>query len=462
MMKPVPVIAIFDIGKTNKKFFLLNEYYKIVLERTVVFEETQDDDGDPCEDVAKLKSWVEEVLGEILALKKFEVKAINFSTYGASFVHIDQNGEVTAPLCNYLKEFPQELKDEFYAKHGGEDLIASQTASPVLGNLNSGMQLYRIKHRKPELYNRIQYSLHLPQYLNYLVTKTFNTDITSVGCHTQLWDFDKNDYHQWVYTEGIDSILAPMFPSDKTMPVTINGEELAVGVGLHDSSAALIPYLANFAEPFVLISTGTWCISLNPFNTNTLTTEELHQDCLCYMEYHGKPVKASRLFAGNEHEQQTKRIAAHFGKPNDQYKKVKYDPDLVPQDHSSETGGRAEQMLKQSAFVDRDLSQFKTYEEAYHGLIADIMQQQTVSTGLAIQDTQVKRIFVDGGFSKNPIYMNLLAKAFPNFEVYAASVAQATAIGAALSIHKYWNHKPIPADMIELKYYAVAQNIEVQ
>jgi sugar (pentulose or hexulose) kinase len=88
------------------------------------------------------------------------------------------------------------------------------------------------------------------------------------------------------------------------------------------------------------------------------------------------------------------------------------------------------------------------------------MEQQKVSTHLAIQDTQVKRIFVDGGFSKNPIYMNLLAKAFPNFEVYAASVAQATAIGAALAIHKYWNNKPLPADMIELKYYAVAQNME--
>ncbi len=157
MMKAVPVIAIFDIGKTNKKFFLINEHYKIVLERTTIFEETTDDDGDPCEDVAKLKQWVELLLADILPLKKFEIRAINFSTYGASFVHIDKQGQVTAPLCNYLKDFPQELKDEFYGRYGGEDIIASQTASPVLGNLNSGMQLYRIKHRKPELYNRLQY-----------------------------------------------------------------------------------------------------------------------------------------------------------------------------------------------------------------------------------------------------------------------------------------------------------------
>ena len=51
--------------------------------------------------------------------------------------------------------------------------------------------------------------------------------------------------------------------------------------------------------------------------------------------------------------------------------------------------------------------------------------------------------------------MNLLAAAFPHLEVFAASVAQATAIGAALAIHKRWNTKTIPGDMIELKYYAL-------
>jgi sugar (pentulose or hexulose) kinase len=460
-MTTVPVIAIFDIGKTNKKFFLINEYYKIVLERTTAFAETTDDDGDPCEDVNMLKHWVEDTLKDAFSLKKFEIKSINFSTYGASFVHIDHDGQVTAPLCNYLKDFPEDLKLEFYSKHGGEELIAQETASPVLGNLNSGMQLYRIKHRKPELFDRIKYSLHLPQYLNYLVSGKYYSDITSIGCHTQLWDFNQNTYHKWVYEEGIDRILAPIFPSDKTDELEVEGKQLAVGVGLHDSSAALIPYLANFAEPFVLISTGTWCISLNPFNNNVLTPEELAKDCLCYMEYHGKPVKASRLFAGNEHEQQTKKLAAYFEKPLDHYKKVKYDADLIPAASTVTVGNQDGKLLKQSAFVDRDLASFKTYDEAYHCLIADIMEQQKASTQLAIQDTQVKRIFVDGGFSKNPIYMNLLAKAFPHFEVYAASVAQATAIGAALAIHKYWNNKALPADMIELKYYAVAQNIEI-
>jgi hypothetical protein len=32
-------------------------------------------------------------------------------------------------------------------------------------------------------------------------------------------------------------------------------------------------------------------------------------------------------------------------------------------------------------------------------------------------------------------------------------MAQATALGAALSIHKVWNKKPLPNDMIQLQYY---------
>lgn len=458
-MKSVPVIAIFDIGKTNKKFFLIDEYYKIVLERTANFKETVDDDGDPCEDIGLLTNWVKESLADILSLKKFDIKALNFSTYGASFVHIDHDGKVAAPLCNYLKAFPDELKEEFYAAHGGEEAVSRETASPVLGNLNSGMQLYRIKRKKPELFNKIKYSLHLPQYLNYLVTGGYFSDITSIGCHTQLWNFVKDDYHDWVYKEGIDKILAPIFPSDKAMDTVIDDHEYHVGAGLHDSSSALIPYLASFSEPFILISTGTWCISLNPFNNNPLTVDELNKDCLCYMEYHGKPVKASRLFAGNEHEQQTKSISQHFNKPLDQYKKVKYNAEYVKADNSINSD---RSLMQQSLFGERDLATFANYDEAYHCLIQDIMVQQQASTTLVIQDTGVKRIFVDGGFGKNVVYMNMLASAFPNFEVFAASVAQATAIGAALSIHKHWNSKTIPGDMIELKYYALAHKMEVE
>jgi sugar (pentulose or hexulose) kinase len=82
------------------------------------------------------------------------------------------------------------------------------------------------------------------------------------------------------------------------------------------------------------------------------------------------------------------------------------------------------------------------------------MDQQVLSTGLVLHDSNVKKIFVDGGFSNNPIYANLLAMAFPGAQVYAASISQASALGAALAIHHYWNKQPAPSHLIRLKQYS--------
>jgi L-fuculokinase len=111
-------------------------------------------------------------------------------------------------------------------------------------------------------------------------------------------------------------------------------------------------------------------------------------------------------------------------------------------------------LSKESVFGERDLMQFATDKEAYHQLMMDLVQQQVLSTSLILNDTSVRKIFVDGGFSKNSIYMNLLAASFPDMEIFAASMAQATALGSALAIHHHWNKKAMPHDIIELKYYS--------
>ena len=453
-MQPAPVIAIFDIGKTNKKLFLFDEQYNVLYEKAETFVETKDEDGDPCEDLGLLTDWVKKSLQEVAHMKNFELRAINFSAYGASFVHVDSEGQPVAPLYNYLKPYPETLRNEFYEKYGGETVFSMNTASPPLGNLNSGLLLYLLKHQKPAIFSKIRYSLHLPQYLSSLVTKRSYSDITSIGCHTGLWNFSQNRYHDWVHKEGISNKLAPIYPSDQIIRTDFNRKPLMSGVGLHDSSAALIPYLSNFTEPFVLISTGTWCISLNPFNHSSLTAEELQQDCLCYMEYRGKPIKASRLFAGYEHERQVKLLADHFQLPTDYYKKVNFEPAIInkisfPTSDPSREGNR----LADSGFGKKDLSSFDSYETAYHQLIVDIIQQQVHSTNLILNRAQTKKIFIDGGFSNNSIYTNLLAMAFPDTEVYAASISQASALGSAMAIHHYWNKQAIPVNLVRLKKF---------
>jgi sugar (pentulose or hexulose) kinase len=264
------------------------------------------------------------------------------------------------------------------------------------------------------------------------------------------------EYHYWVRREGILEKFPSMAPSDMVVQPSSSAHTHTVGIGLHDSSAALIPYLVCFKDPFVLISTGTWAISLNAFNQIPLTKEELECDCLCYLQYRGTPVKASRLFAGHFHETQVERIAVHFNQSKDRYFTLPFDENVLGKiDTAFDVANVDTQaLLKEPRFATRDLSQFASDVEAYHQLVYDLVVQQYLSTQLVVKGTSVNRLFVDGGFGNNTIYMNVLAAFFPTMEVFASSIPQATAIGAALAIHDAWNGEPFPSHIIDLKRYA--------
>jgi sugar (pentulose or hexulose) kinase len=440
---------IFDVGKTNKKVFVFDNTYKIIYEESHRISEIKDEDGDPCDDLDSLIEWVTTTANNILSNREFRISAINFSSFGASFVHINEMGRPILPLYSYLKPLSPELKSKFFNDYGGEEKLSRETASPVLDSLNSGLQLYRLKYEK-SLTQKPGYSLHLPQFLSYLITRKVYSDITSIGCHTMLWNFEKHDYHEWVNKEGIAKRLAPIYPSSQLLDADRRWGHLKAGVGLHDSSSAIIPYLATFREPFALISTGTWAISLNPFNSSPLTSWELQKDCLSFLSYKKKQVKASRFFAGYEHEENEKRIAEHFSKRNGYYNSVLFEDAIVR--HLKDSFKQDERTEFESGpciFAERNVANFSSYEEAYHQLIMDIVHMQVRSTDLVLYGSDVKRIFVDGGFSKNAIYMNLLADGFKDYEVYAASVAQASAIGAALAL----NTGKVPADIVNVMRY---------
>lgn len=446
-MPALPVIAIFDVGKTNKKLLLFDKQYQVVHEQTAHFNESADEDGFPCEDLENLDDFIHNALRLIFENNEVAVKAINIAAYGASFVNIDASGTPVTPLYNYLKPYPEALQHQLYKNWGGAETFAVATASPILGSLNSGLQLYRIKQEQPERFEKIKWSLHLPQYISYRITGHCWSDITSIGCHTALWDFEKAGYHDWVKRENILPKLAPLHPTSKAIAVKIFNQDCAVGVGVHDSSAALIPYRVQFEEPFVLLSTGTWCISLNPFNNAPLTADELQQDCLCYLDYRGRPVKAARLFLGPQYDAGVVRLCAHFHQRHDHYSGVQFDAAIVTKLHQ-----KAAWRFEKVDFADCDLTLFESDAEAYHALLLQLIRQQYYSVKRVLSEA-TKQIFVDGGFSKNGVYMNLLAACFPQQKVYAASMAQGTALGAAAAINDSWNENEMPSHIVQLKPY---------
>ena len=238
-----PVTAIFDIGKTNKKFFLFDKEFNEVHQQYRQFDLTEDEDGYPCEDLLALTRWMKETFASVLQSPEYEVQALNFSGYGASIVNLDHEGKPATPLYNYVKPFPQEILDAYYDQYGGEERNNLETASPTLGMLNSGLQLFWLKHQKPHLFQKIKTSLHFPQYLSYVFSGKVVSEPTSIGCHTRLWDFERHQYHRWTVEEGIDRLFPKTVPATTSFEVSFNGQPVQVGVGIHDSSSALVPYL---------------------------------------------------------------------------------------------------------------------------------------------------------------------------------------------------------------------------
>lgn len=447
------VTAVFDIGKTNKKFFLFDEEYQEVYRDYKRFEEIEDEDGFPTDNLQAIQIWAKTIFEEILKSKKYDVATINFSTYGASLVHIDKNGHPLTPLYNYTKPIDEECKIKFYNKYGGRDALSTETASPPAGMLSSGLQLFWLKETKPEIYRNIKYSLHFPQYMSYLFTGIPVSDYTSIGCHTALWDYTKNDYHDWVYAEGIDEKLAPIVESNMSINMQYLGKKIKVGVGIHDSSAALLPYLKGDRNEFLLISTGTWSITLNPFSDGTLSHSELTANCLNYMRPDGHPVKASRLFLGNEYKIQIDNLHKHFGKDYGYHKTIKFSEEIY-HEVSLDTRPRfhfASLDVTRAQPDKADFEIFPNFEYGYHKLMLELMELQVHSARSAVGDTNIRKVYIDGGFTDNDLFVKLVSFHFRNHKVRTGKSPLGSALGAAMVIADKEIHKKFLKKMYGLK-----------
>ncbi|SKB56141.1 FGGY-family carbohydrate kinase [Dyadobacter psychrophilus] len=428
------VTAVFDIGRTNKKYILFDEKYQIIDEFSESLPETTDEDGFPTEDIELLTKWVQDRWAALLEDPKYDIKAVNVAAYGASLVHLDASNKPLTPLYSYLKPFPEDLLKQFYSTYGDPTRLSLQTGSPAMGMLNSGMQLYWLKYTYPDIYKQIASTLHLPQYILYLLTGRKVSDYTSLGCHTALWSFEMWDYHDWVKEEGIHKKLAPVLASSSFI-YRHNEKGIQSGFGLHDSSSALIPYRMAVKKPFVLLSTGTWCINFNSFASKPMTSYQLERDCMNYLTPEGSGVTASRLFMGREHDYQVARIAEYFRVEPDFYKGVVFNEEILkaetPPFYTACMTGNGP--FPEPNTQEWQISAFASAESAYHHLIKGLTELLYVSLDL-IGINDVQAIYIDGGFARNEIFTKLMARHYSNHSVYATDLPYATSLGAALHV----------------------------
>ncbi len=434
------VIVIFDIGKTNKKLFLFDQKLNIVYENITHFDEISDDDGYPCDDIEAIEKWIYKQIDHIQEQGVFKIKAINFSTHGATVVYLDENGKRVTPLYNYLKPLDDFDFSGFYEKYGGVDEFSRKTASPAYGMLNSGLQIYWLKNAKPHYWKKVKSILHYPQYLSYLFTKKILSEYTSIGCHTAMWDFDRMQYHSWLKQEKI--YVPDPENGDPISFIKLGNDTIAIGAGLHDSSASLLPLLEkNHENEFILLSTGTWILSMNPFSEDKLTQNELKNNCLCFLTPQKKQVKSSMKFLGYVHEATERELAVSFNKKEGSFTSLQPDKDLC-----NSIIQRSERIFFPSGLpkdFKADLSRlnsFKNYNEAYSQLMYEISYM--VFEGIKLitdKENKLKEIYISGGFSKNSFFRHYLSLLLPDLEIKISRIKNESALGAAMMIRKHLN-----------------------
>jgi sugar (pentulose or hexulose) kinase len=428
------VTAIFDIGKTNKKFFLFDRTYHEVYREYARFEEIEDEDGFPTEDLKAIQQWMMEVFNRMLDNGKFDIVALNFSTYGATLVHLDQDGNVLTPLYNYLKPLVPQVLLSFEKKYVLGQEFYHAIGSGLDGMLNSGLQLYWLKYWHPEVFKKIKYSLHLPQYLSYLFTGVPQSDYTSIGCHTALWDYQLGDYHSWVYQEKIDQILPPIVPTESSLPVDFNGKIFRVGTGIHDSSSSLLPYIAASEHPFVLLSTGTWNVVLNPFSRNYLLNEGIGNDGVCYLSTRGQAVVSSKLLMGKELDFQVSNLRDVFNSADNEME-VPFDEMIFQDVESGFDNCFNWKYLTALKMPSSTFTGFTSYGHAYHRLILELVVLQWVSIDrVKSKNDLVKTLFVDGGFGNNEVFIQILARHAKGMKIKTSEGSLGSAVGAAMIV----------------------------
>lgn len=450
-------LAVLDIGKTNKKVLIYDQELKLIDCTYKNF--AQIDQGDfKSDDVEGIFQWFLSVLKDFS--KDYSIKGLSISAHGATFVAVDKNGLLTIPEICYTTDPGEEFHREFYQQFGEADQLQLETATPnFMALLNVGKGIYYAKKNFPHEFEKTRYFLNLPQYFSYKLTGIATAEPTYVGCHSYLWDFNQNTW---------SSVAKQLEIKDKLPEKIINSwdvvgnllpevakatglpEDVKVTPGLHDSNASLLPYSITMKEPFVLNSTGTWCVVMREADQVQFAPDELGKVVFYNLNVFHKPVKTAIFLAGLEFETYTeilKQINQREDFPAfnlELYQQiVDENKDFILPGVTKGTGqfpdSEARVVTGEKTFNLADIqsgnsvpSFFQNYEYAYAVLVLSLAMQ----TKVALERTGMKPgipVFTEGGFRRNECYNQILTAFYPESTIATTGLSEATAFGAALT-----------------------------
>lgn len=297
-------VIVLDVGKTLSKLSLWTPQGTVV-RRATRTNMRRSHGGISMLDVDGISRWVVETLSQFS--QAASIDAIIPVAHGAGLAAVRNDQLVSAPL-DYEAEVPAAIAEAYRQQRDSFRV----TGSPWLGGgLNAGLQLYWTEQLAPGL---LEGATLMPwaQYWAWFLSGIAASEVTSLGCHTDLWSPSEGTYSPMARRHGWADKFAPVrFAGD--VIGTIRPElaarcGLAPGVkvycGLHDSNAALIAaraYSEIAGQETTILSTGTWFVAMRtpdgPFEVSGLAPD---RDCLVNVDAWGRNLPSARFMGGRE------------------------------------------------------------------------------------------------------------------------------------------------------------------
>lgn len=292
-------IAVIDIGKTNAKVALvdLDRLEETAVRKTangVVTEGLY-----PHFDVERLWRFITESLAALNA--ETSIDAISVTTHGATAVLLDKNGNLALPLLDYEFTGPDTVAEDYDKVRPP---FAETGAARLPMGLNIGAQIYWQEWTFPDQFANVASILTYAQYWSYRLTGVLSTELTSLGCHTDLWNPYSADFSGMVDARGWRRLFAPVRRASDVLggltPQAATDTGLPVGLpvycGIHDSNSSLLPHVLTRAAPFSVVSTGTWVVMM-AMGARKVGLDEA-RDTLINVNALGDPVPSARFMGG--------------------------------------------------------------------------------------------------------------------------------------------------------------------
>jgi sugar (pentulose or hexulose) kinase len=421
MSAPPRHVGVLDIGKTNVKVAVVD-----LASRTEIAVLTRPNivlGGPPWPHFDTEGHW-EFFLDALRRLHAAHgIDALAVTTHGACAALLAADGTLAAPVLDYEHEAPEALREAFAAIRPP----FSETGTPALRmGLSVGAQLFWQFAEVPGLRERTAHILFWPQYWAWRLSGGMAADLTSLGCHTDLWNPHTGTFSSLADQLGIRDRIAPArAPGD--ILGTVRPEVAArtglhpqtpVTAGIHDSNASLVPHLIDRIAPFGVVSTGTWVVVMAV--GGRAVRLDPARDTLVNVNARGECVNSARFMGGREYEMVRDGRAAVAG-PADAARVVREGIMLLPSvlQGGGPFPGRA--MAWHPAEPRED-----ALREVALGFYLALMTAECLAIAGALGE-----VIVEGPFARNPFFLDMLAVATGR-PVIASGSATGTAIGAAL------------------------------